>query len=110
MCVCVCVGPKDNTLDDFWEMAWEEGAHVIVQLGLPIESNVIKFYPYWPDTEEGARITTRFVIDVSAREEREHYAKSVYKITERATGKFRDILHYQWTSFPDHGVPGILFF
>lgn len=33
-------------------------------LGQPVESNTVKFFPYWPDAADGgARITKRFVVD-----------------------------------------------
>ena len=31
------VGPKSNTVDDFWRMIWQEGSNIIVMLTKNVE-------------------------------------------------------------------------
>lgn len=41
-------GPLENTVDDFWQMIWEQGCVVIVMLTRLVENDTSMCYRYWP--------------------------------------------------------------
>lgn len=41
-------GPMRHTIDDFWRMVWETGAHTIIMLGREKEMGKTKVDRYWP--------------------------------------------------------------
>lgn len=41
-------GPMRHTIDDFWRMIWETGAHTIIMLGREKEMGKTKVDRYWP--------------------------------------------------------------
>ena len=38
-----CQAPMDHTINDFWRMAWENNAKVIIMLTNIFENNVVSF-------------------------------------------------------------------
>ncbi|ELK24918.1 Receptor-type tyrosine-protein phosphatase C [Myotis davidii] len=48
-------GPREETVDDFWRMIWEQKATVIVMVTRCEEGNRNKCAEYWPSMEESAR-------------------------------------------------------
>lgn len=43
--------PKDNTIDDFWRMVWQEKSRSIIMLCNIIECGKKKCVQYWPSNE-----------------------------------------------------------
>ncbi|KAF3823247.1 hypothetical protein GH733_010683 [Mirounga leonina] len=99
-------GPRDETVDDFWRMIWEQKATVIVMVTRCEEGNRNKCAEYWPSMEEGTRAFGDVIVKITERKRCPDYIIQKLNITnkkEKATG--REVTHIQFTSWPDHGVP-----
>ncbi|XP_077013450.1 receptor-type tyrosine-protein phosphatase C isoform X2 [Tamandua tetradactyla] len=99
-------GPRDETVDDFWRMIWEQKATVIVMVTRCEEGNRNKCAEYWPSMEEGTRAFGDVIVKLNEYKRCPDYIIQKLSIThkkEKATG--REVTHIQFTSWPDHGVP-----
>lgn len=99
-------GPRDETVDDFWRMIWEQKATVIVMVTRCEEGNRNKCAEYWPSMEEGTRAFKDIVVTINDHKRCPDYIIQKLNIAhkkEKATG--REVTHIQFTSWPDHGVP-----
>ncbi|XP_023370328.1 receptor-type tyrosine-protein phosphatase C isoform X1 [Otolemur garnettii] len=99
-------GPRDETVDDFWRMIWEQKATVIVMVTRCEEGNRNKCAEYWPSMEEGTRTFGDVVVKINEHKRCPDYIIQKLNVTnkkEKATG--REVTHIQFTSWPDHGVP-----
>lgn len=99
-------GPRDETVDDFWRMIWEQKATVIVMVTRCEEGNKNKCAEYWPSMDEGSRVYGDVVVEINEHKRCPDYI--IQKLTvgnrkEKASG--RAVTHIQFTSWPDHGVP-----
>ena len=47
---CKLIGPKQNTLVDFWRLIWQERPPTIVMVTNLKEGNKKKCEQYWPDS------------------------------------------------------------
>ncbi|XP_060034488.1 receptor-type tyrosine-protein phosphatase C [Erinaceus europaeus] len=99
-------GPRDETVDDFWRMIWEQKATVIVMVTRCEEGNRNKCAEYWPSIEEGTRTYGDITVKNHEHKTCPDYIIQKLNITnkkERTSG--REVTHIQFTSWPDHGVP-----
>ncbi|KAJ8016426.1 hypothetical protein DPEC_G00007090 [Dallia pectoralis] len=98
-------GCLQNTVVDFWKMVYQENTHVIVMTTKEMERGRNKCVRYWPDLN----ITKDFG-KVSVKNMEEHPAQD-YILRELEVKRLdrrepvRYIWHYQYLSWPDHGVP-----
>ncbi|XP_075398024.1 receptor-type tyrosine-protein phosphatase C [Tenrec ecaudatus] len=99
-------GPRDETVDDFWRMIWEQKATVIVMVTRCEEGNRNKCAEYWPSMEQETKTYGDVMVKTSDQQICPDYIIQKLNITnnkERSTG--REVTHIQFTSWPDHGVP-----
>ncbi|XP_074241175.1 receptor-type tyrosine-protein phosphatase C isoform X2 [Saimiri boliviensis] len=99
-------GPRDETVDDFWRMIWEQKATVIVMVTRCEEGNRNKCAEYWPSVEEGTRAFGDVVVKINQHKRCPDYIIQKLNIVnkkEKTAG--REVTHIQFTSWPDHGVP-----
>ncbi|XP_048214212.1 receptor-type tyrosine-protein phosphatase C [Perognathus longimembris pacificus] len=99
-------GPRDETVEDFWRMIWEQKATVIVMVTRCEEGNRNKCAEYWPSMEEGTRSFGDVIVKINEHKRCPDYIIQKLSITskkEKASG--REVTHIQFTSWPDHGVP-----
>ncbi|KAL2102850.1 hypothetical protein ACEWY4_002018 [Coilia grayii] len=92
-------GPMINTVNDFWQMAWQEDSPVIVMITKLKEKNE-KCVLYWP---ERRGIYGKTEVLVNSVRECEHY--TVRNLTLKQGGQSRSVEHYWYTSWPDHKTP-----
>ncbi|XP_013377403.1 PREDICTED: receptor-type tyrosine-protein phosphatase C isoform X2 [Chinchilla lanigera] len=99
-------GPRDETIDDFWRMIWEQKATVIVMVTKCEEGNRNKCAEYWPSVEEGSRTYGDVIVKINEHKRCPDYIIQKMNITNRKEkGTGRAVTHIQFTSWPDHGVP-----
>ncbi|XP_078328331.1 uncharacterized protein LOC111112065 isoform X4 [Crassostrea virginica] len=97
-------GPKQNTLNDFWAMIWQENVTQIVMLTNLKEGVKNKCTQYWPEN-----MKARLYGDVSVKsvEEKEYafYVIRKMNMTQKQQKKSRVVTQYHYTTWPDHGTP-----
>ncbi|KAK2859222.1 hypothetical protein Q5P01_003842 [Channa striata] len=92
-------GPMVNTVNDFWQMAWQEESPVIVMITKLKEKNE-KCVLYWP---EKRGIYGKVEVLVNSIRECEHY--TTRSLTLTCGNQYRTLQHYWYTSWPDHKTP-----
>uniref|UniRef100_A0A8B9HCQ1 protein-tyrosine-phosphatase n=2 Tax=Astyanax mexicanus TaxID=7994 RepID=A0A8B9HCQ1_ASTMX len=92
-------GPMINTVNDFWQMAWQEDSPLIVMITKLKEKNE-KCVLYWP---EKRGIYGKVEVLVNSIRDCEHY--TVRTLTLKHGGQSRKVHHYWYTSWPDHKTP-----
>ncbi|XP_037016924.2 tyrosine-protein phosphatase non-receptor type 7 isoform X1 [Artibeus jamaicensis] len=92
-------GPMPNTVSDFWEMVWQEGASLIVMLTQLRESKE-KCVHYWPTDED-----TYGPFRIRVQEERELPEYSVRRLTIQHQEQCRSVRHILFSAWPDHQTP-----
>ncbi|CAG6015092.1 unnamed protein product [Menidia menidia] len=103
-----------TTVNDFWQMVWQENTRVIVMTTREVEKGRNKCVPYWPDCH-GSQEFGQYVVTCNSELEAMDYKVRGLELTSMNQPKHsRTIWHYQYLSWPDHGVPqepgGILSF
>lgn len=92
-------GPMINTVNDFWQMVWQEDAPVIVMITKLKEKNE-KCVLYWP---EKRGIYGKVEVLVNSMKESDYY--TVRSLTLKYGSQSRTMKHYWYTSWPDHKTP-----
>uniref|UniRef100_A0A8C1YBN3 protein-tyrosine-phosphatase n=1 Tax=Cyprinus carpio TaxID=7962 RepID=A0A8C1YBN3_CYPCA len=92
-------GPMINTVNDFWQMVWQEDCPVIVMITKLKEKNE-KCVLYWP---EKRGIYGRVEVFVKNVKECDHYI--IRTLILKQGGQSRKVQHYWYTSWPDHKTP-----
>lgn len=101
-----CQGCLPTTTGDFWEMVWQENSRIIVMTTKEIEKGRTKCVPYWPDVgTEGKEFGHFWVEMVSEHEAKEYKVRTLNVSLLENRSKCREIVHYQYLNWPDHGVP-----
>lgn len=105
-------GPLEHTGGHFWQMVWEQKTKGIVMLNRIIEKGTVKCYQYWPlsqnfDHEDDDMIFEDVQMMVSLLDEKEtpNYIIRTLELKNLVTNEFREVLHFQYTTWPDFGVP-----
>uniref|UniRef100_A0A8C5NGI4 protein-tyrosine-phosphatase n=1 Tax=Gouania willdenowi TaxID=441366 RepID=A0A8C5NGI4_GOUWI len=100
-----CQGCLAGTVNDFWQMVWQENTRVIVMTTREVEKGRNKCVPYWPELHTTKDMGPYRVTSQSEREAAD-YKVRVLEIVPIVTAEPpRTIWHYQYLSWPDHGVP-----
>uniref|UniRef100_K1R799 Leukocyte common antigen n=1 Tax=Magallana gigas TaxID=29159 RepID=K1R799_MAGGI len=97
-------GPRKNTVEEFWLMVWQENVSQIVMLTKVTEGKKAKCVQYWPDLEEHFNCDV-FTISTTHQRQYANYVIRKMKIWHTKRNESRSITQYQYTSWPDHGVP-----
>lgn len=98
-------GPKENTIADFWKMVWDQKITVIAMLTQLREGYRAKCCQYWPE-EEGSDIQTEdLCVTMKFVRDDVLYVTRSFHVLHKASDRAMDVIHLQFTSWPDHGVP-----
>ncbi|XP_018973705.1 tyrosine-protein phosphatase non-receptor type 6 isoform X1 [Cyprinus carpio] len=101
-----CQGCLATTVNDFWQMVWQEGTRVIVMTTREVEKGRNKCVPYWPTTEGESKEVGRYVVTLLSEKDAADYKVREMELTApHRKEPARTITHYQYLSWPDHGVP-----
>ena len=97
-------GPTESTLEDFWEMVYDQHVLSLVMITKLKERGVDKCIQYWPTKDTNVfghfkvtLMSTTVYCDYTVRK------LLLGKIT--ANKESRILYHFQFLSWPDHGVP-----
>uniref|UniRef100_A0A8W8MBR1 protein-tyrosine-phosphatase n=1 Tax=Magallana gigas TaxID=29159 RepID=A0A8W8MBR1_MAGGI len=97
-------GPKQNTLDDFWTMIWQENVTQIVMLTNLKEGVQVKCFQYWPGKMK-ARRHGKIVIKNKEEKQYAFYVIRKLSVSHKQQKKSRTVMQYHYTAWPDHGTP-----
>ncbi|CAH1251055.1 PTPRQ [Branchiostoma lanceolatum] len=95
-------GPVPFTVPDFWRMVWEQNSRVIVMLTQCWERGKAKCERYWPEDEEPVFYGDIVVKMLSENKETDWTCRE-FELANNSHS--RCVRQYQFTSWPDHGVP-----
>lgn len=97
-------GPLKGTVVDFWRMIWEQKALVIVMLTRCMELNRWKCSQYWPDS--GSTVYGDIHVELLHSEEVQSFTLRTLRVHHVGDEAIKhDINHFQFTTWPDYGVP-----
>ncbi|KAK6737135.1 hypothetical protein RB195_019682 [Necator americanus] len=100
-------GPKENTVEDFWRMIWQEKCKSIIMLCNITEHGEKKCEQYWPETNNplivlpGCKLTLKYV---KAQDVEENIMQTTVEMFTNEESK-HTVEHIQWRDWPDGGVP-----
>ncbi|KAB5542115.1 hypothetical protein PHYPO_G00087720 [Pangasianodon hypophthalmus] len=97
-------GPLPETRNDFWKMVMQQNSHVIVMLTQCNERRRVKCDHYWPFTDEPVSYGE---ITVEMLSESESPEWTIRNFRLSYADEVQDVLHFNYTSWPDHGVPTV---
>ncbi|KAL2102898.1 hypothetical protein ACEWY4_002066 [Coilia grayii] len=97
-------GPLPETRNDFWKMVLQQKSHIIVMLTQCNERRRVKCDHYWPFTDEPVGYGE---ITVEMLSESESPDWTVRNFRLNYADESQDVLHLNYTSWPDHGVPTV---
>uniref|UniRef100_A0A672SEJ3 protein-tyrosine-phosphatase n=1 Tax=Sinocyclocheilus grahami TaxID=75366 RepID=A0A672SEJ3_SINGR len=96
-------GPLAETTEDFWRTLWEHNSTIVVMLTKLREMGREKCHQYWP-AERSARYQY-FVVDPMAEYNMPQYILREFKVTDARDGQSRTVRQFQFTDWPEQGVP-----
>uniref|UniRef100_H2YZU9 protein-tyrosine-phosphatase n=1 Tax=Ciona savignyi TaxID=51511 RepID=H2YZU9_CIOSA len=96
-------GPMRETVSDFWRMVWEQRSSIICMMTKCEERCKVKCEQYWPSGGS----ETYGLISVTLIDELElaTYCVRTFNVVKSGLSDRREIKHFQFTAWPDHGVP-----
>ncbi|XP_068590152.1 receptor-type tyrosine-protein phosphatase O isoform X1 [Cebidichthys violaceus] len=97
-------GPLPETRNDFWKMVLQEKCPIVVMLTQCNERRRVKCDHYWPFTDEPVMYGE---ISVEMLSESESPEWTIRKFRLGYADESQDVLHLNYTSWPDHGVPTV---
>ncbi|XP_077978607.1 receptor-type tyrosine-protein phosphatase-like N [Glandiceps talaboti] len=98
-------GPLQNTVADFWQMVWEQGCMVLVNLTQNSENGKTMCHPYWPD--EGSQLYHIYEVHlVSEHIWCDDYLVRSFYLKNLQTNETRTVTQFHYLTWPDMGVPG----
>ncbi|KRX15076.1 Tyrosine-protein phosphatase 1 [Trichinella nelsoni] len=96
--------PMENTVDDFWQMIWEQNVHTVVMLTDLYEGDVEKCYCYFPEVNQTLE-TNHLIIGCVGDEVFGKCRIRDFYIINVDTEAELNVSHLQFLGWPDHGVP-----
>lgn len=97
-------GVLAETVNDFWQMVWEQGCVVIVMLTRLAESGTAMCCRYWP--EEGSEVYHIYEVHlVSEHIWCDEYLVRSFYLKNRKTAETRTVTQFHFLSWPDLSVP-----
>uniref|UniRef100_A0A665UTD9 protein-tyrosine-phosphatase n=1 Tax=Echeneis naucrates TaxID=173247 RepID=A0A665UTD9_ECHNA len=96
------VGPKQETLYDFWRMVWQENCFSIVMITKLVEVGRVKCCKYWPDDSE---MYGDIKITLLKTETLAEYTVRTFALERRGYSTKHEVRQFHFTSWPEHGVP-----
>ncbi|XP_071289233.1 tyrosine-protein phosphatase non-receptor type 6 isoform X2 [Agelaius tricolor] len=98
-------GCLDATVNDLWQMVWQENTRIIVMTTREVEKGRNKCVPYWPELGSTKEYGPYLVQNAGEHDALEYKLRHLC-VCPKDNGKaVRDIWQYQYLSWPDHGVP-----
>eukprot|EP00038_Savillea_parva_P002785 m.117760 g.117760 ORF g.117760 m.117760 type:complete len:735 (-) comp10952_c0_seq1:245-2449(-) len=95
-------GPVPSAFYAFWQMAVERKSNIIVMVTNLMEGDNLKCHQYWPEPSQSQTFGD---ITVECVKEDVQPLMVVRKFRLTVSGTTRSVMQFQYTAWPDHGVP-----
>ncbi|XP_052128829.1 tyrosine-protein phosphatase Lar isoform X4 [Frankliniella occidentalis] len=96
-------GPLPHTAEDLWRMLWEHNSTIVVMLTKLKEMGREKCHQYWP-SDRSVRYAC-YVVEPIAEYNMPQYILREFKVTDARDGSSRTLRQFQFTDWPEQGVP-----
>lgn len=96
-------GPLEATLDRFVRMIWEQGCVAVVMTTNLVEGGKTKCERYWPQEAGFAKQYGDIQVQLRETEEDSGFVRNRLRFVRGEQS--RDVMHFFYNSWPDHGVP-----
>ncbi|XP_057692657.1 phosphatidylinositol phosphatase PTPRQ isoform X2 [Corythoichthys intestinalis] len=96
-------GPLPNTVADFWKLIWETGTRTIAMLTQCHEKGRIRCHKYWPEDNKPMSVFGDILISKVSEEILPDWTVRTLKVEKH--GHYIMVRHFNYTSWPEHGVP-----
>ncbi|XP_013396442.1 tyrosine-protein phosphatase non-receptor type 13 [Lingula anatina] len=101
-----CQGPLPQTTGDFWRMVWEYKVQMIAMVTMDMEAGKVKCHCYWPESmETPMQVYGRYQLSLLRETILQHVHIRYLKLEDTKTSKSQEVIHLNFTSWPDNGVP-----
>ncbi|XP_008567914.1 PREDICTED: tyrosine-protein phosphatase non-receptor type 11-like [Galeopterus variegatus] len=98
-------GCLQTTVAAFWAMVYQENTHVIVMTTREVERGRNKCFRYWPELHGSQEYGHVHVSNVAERQAQGYCVRELQVWQPDQEEPPRTVKHYQYFSWPDHGVP-----
>ncbi|XP_066477142.1 tyrosine-protein phosphatase non-receptor type 20 [Tiliqua scincoides] len=98
-------GPLPTTLNDFWQMVWENHSNVITMITKETERGISKCHRYWPEPPHDTMDLIEFQLRLDNYQILDCFVIRMIELIEKQTQAKRMVHHLQFISWPDHGTP-----
>uniref|UniRef100_A0A8D0HKF2 Protein tyrosine phosphatase non-receptor type 20 n=1 Tax=Sphenodon punctatus TaxID=8508 RepID=A0A8D0HKF2_SPHPU len=98
-------GPLPCTMNDFWQMVWENHSDVIAMMTKVVERGKIKCHRYWPEPPHDSLDLIQFSLRLENFQILDYFIIRMIEIINKQTRERRSVQHLQYTTWPDHGTP-----
>ncbi|XP_076788127.1 receptor-type tyrosine-protein phosphatase S isoform X10 [Arvicanthis niloticus] len=96
-------GPLPETFGDFWRMVWEQRSATVVMMTRLEEKSRIKCDQYWPN--RGTETYGFIQVTLLDTMELATFCVRTFSLHKNGSSEKREVRHFQFTAWPDHGVP-----
>eukprot|EP00124_Ichthyophonus_hoferi_P002291 Ihof_evm2s150 gene=Ihof_evmTU2s150 len=99
-------GPLASTIEDFWEMVWNEKSPSIVMVTKLVENRRAKCEQYWPNMGEElvlGKMSIKTTSEINSRDD--EFITRTFIIRYHPTMEQHEVLQFNFISWPDHGIP-----
>uniref|UniRef100_A0A3Q2DRQ3 Protein tyrosine phosphatase receptor type Q n=1 Tax=Cyprinodon variegatus TaxID=28743 RepID=A0A3Q2DRQ3_CYPVA len=96
-------GPLPSTVADFWRMIWETGTRTVAMLTQCYEKGRIRCHKYWPEDNKPMTVFSDILISKVSEEVLPDWTVRTLKVEKH--GHYILVKHFNYTSWPEHGVP-----
>jgi len=99
-----CQGPLPSTVNDFWQMIWQQKCAAIVMLTPIIECGEVQCARYWPD--EGSSQYGKYEIHLVSEHIwcEDYLVRSLY-MKNVESGETRTLTQFHFLAFPHDSIP-----
>ncbi|XP_072290555.1 phosphatidylinositol phosphatase PTPRQ [Eucyclogobius newberryi] len=96
-------GPLPGTVAAFWRMIWETGTRTIVMLTQCLEKGRIRCHKYWPEDDKPMSVFSDILVSKVSEEVFPDWTVRTLRVERH--GHYILVRHFNYTSWPEHGVP-----
>lgn len=105
-CYIAAQGPLNSTIADFWKMVLQHDSGAVVMLTRAVETRNNKCADYFPKLKGETRSYGSYqVTTVNQEEVTEDIICRTLELCDTRTSEIRQVQHYHYFKWPDHGVP-----